>query len=125
MENFKIEDHSKIETGFSTPENYFENLESTILQKIENKQVKVVSIFLKPKYWIAAAAAIFVFGLFLNIFNYKSQEENFADEEFLTSQTDFSTEDLAEYLTENELKKLEENYNVSGPETTEVSTKNQ
>jgi len=100
-------------------------LESTILQKIENKQVKVVSIFLKPKYWIAAAAAIFVFGLFLNIFNYKSQEENFADEEFLTSQTDFSTEDLAEYLTENELKKLEENYNVSGPETTEVSTKNQ
>jgi len=125
MENFKIEDHSKIETGFSTPENYFENLESTILQKIENKQVKVFSIFLKPKYWIAAAAAIFVFGLFLNIFNYKSQEENFADEEFLTSQTDFSTEDLAEYLTENELKKLEENYNVSGPETTEVSTKNQ
>jgi hypothetical protein len=125
MENFKIENHSKIETGFSTPENYFENLESTILQKIENKQVKVVSIFLKPKYWIAAAAAIFVFGLFLNIFTYKSQEENFADEEFLTSQTDFSTEDLAEYLTENELKKLEENYNVSGPETTEVSTKNQ
>lgn len=125
MENFKIENHSKIETGFSTPENYFENLEATILQKIENRQVKVFSIFLKPKYWMVAAAAIFIFGLFLNTHNYKSQEENFVDEEFLTSQTDFSTEDLAEYLTENELKKLEENYNVSGLETTDVSTKNQ
>jgi hypothetical protein len=125
MENFKIENHSKIETGFSTPENYFENLEATMLQKIENKQVKVFSIFLKPKYWMVAAAAIFIFGLFLNTYNYKSQEENFVDEEFLTSQTDFSTEDLAEYLTENELKKLEENYNVSGLETTDVSTKNQ
>lgn len=125
MENFKIENHSKIETGFSTPENYFENLEATILQKIENRQVKVFSIFLKPKYWMVAAATIFIFGLFLNTYNYKSQEENFVDEEFLTSQTDFSTEDLAEYLTENELKKLEENYNVSGLETTDVSTKNQ
>ena len=125
MENFKIEDHSKIETGFSTPENYFENLESTILQKIENKQLKVVSIFLKPKYWIAAAAAIFVFGLFLNIFNYKSQEENFADEEFLTSQTDLSTEDLAEHLTENELKRLEESYNIASLKTNDVTTKNQ
>ena len=125
MENFKIEDHSKIETGFSTPENYFENLESTILQKIENKQVKLVSIFLKLKYWIAAAAAIFVFGLFLNIFNYKSQEENFADEDFLTSQTDLSTEDLAEHLTENELQRLEDSYNIASLKTNDVTTKNQ
>ena len=125
MENFKIEDHSKIETGFSTPENYFENLEATILQKIENKQVKVFSIFLKPKYWMVAAAAIFIFGLFLNTYNYKSQEENFVDEEFLTLQTDFSTEDLAEYLTENELKRLEESYNIASLKTNDVTTKNQ
>jgi len=125
MGNFKIEDHSKIETGFSTPENYFEKLESIILHKIENKQVKVISIFQKPKYWLAAAAAIFVLGLFLNIFNYKSKDENHADEEFLISQTDLSTEELAEHLTENELKKLEENYSVSAAGINCKFTKNQ
>ena len=125
MKNFKIEENSKIETGFSVPENYFENLESTILQKIENKEVKVISIFQKPKYWIAAVAAIFVFGLFLNIFNFNSNDENIASEEFLTSQTDITTEDLAEHLTENELKTLEENFNVYDQETTDISKKNQ
>lgn len=125
MTHFKIEENSKIATGFSVPENYFENLESTILQKIENKEVKVISIFQNPKYWIAGIAAIFVFGLFLNIFNFNSNDENIASEEFLTSQTDITTEDLAEQLTENELKTLEENFNVYNQETTDLSKKNQ
>lgn len=112
MKNFKIDENSKKETGFAIPENYFENLESKIFNRIKTKEVKVISIFQQSKYWITAIAAIFVIGLFFSISSKNKNEESVANEEFLTSQTDLTTEDLAEYLTENDLKTLEENLTV-------------
>ena len=109
MKNFKIDENSKKETGFAIPENYFENLESKIFNQIETQEVKVISIFQQSKYWITAIAAIFVIGLFFSISSKNKNEESVANEEFLISQTDLTTEDLAEYLTENDLKTLEEN----------------
>ena len=98
MKNFKIDENSKKETGFAIPENYFENLESEIFNRIKTKEVKVISIFQQSKYWITAIAAIFVIGLFFSISSKNKNEESVANEEFLTSQTDLTTEDLAEYL---------------------------
>ena len=112
MKNFKIDENSKKETGFAIPENYFENLESEIFNRIKTKEVKVISIFQQSKYWITAIAAIFIIGLFFSISSKNKNEESVANEEFLTSQTDLTTEDLAEYLTENDLKTLEENLTV-------------
>ena len=112
MKNFKIDENSKKETGFAIPENYFENLESKIFNRIKTKEVKVISIFQQSKYWITAIAAIFVIGLFFSISSKNKNEESVENEEFLTSQTDLTTEDLAEYLTENDLKTLEENLTV-------------
>ena len=112
MKNFKIDENSKKETGFAVPENYFENLESKIFNRIETKEVKVISIFQQSKYWITAIAAIFIIGLFFSISSKNKNEESVANEEFLISQTDLTTEDLAEYLTENDLKTLEENLTV-------------
>ena len=112
MKNFKIDENSKKETGFAIPENYFENLESKIFNQIETQEVKVISIFQQSKYWITAIAAIFVIGLFFSISSKNKNEESVENEEFLISQTDLTTEDLAEYLTENDLKTLEENLTV-------------
>jgi hypothetical protein len=124
MKNFKIDENSKNETGFVIPDNYFENLESKIIKKIETKEVKVVSIFQKSKYWIAAIAAVFVMGLFLTIFDNNSSEETITNEDFLTSQTDLTTEDLAEHLTENDLKILEENLTIYDQETIDSAKEN-
>lgn len=66
MKKFKIDEYSKKETGFAVPENYFENLESRIFNLIETREVKVISIFQQPKYWITAIAAIFIIGLFFS-----------------------------------------------------------
>ena len=117
MKDFKITENPKIETGFVVPENYFENLESRILTEIETNEVKVISIFKQSKFWIAAIAAVFVIGLFLNIYNKFPTDETISNEEFLTYQTDLSTEDLAEQLSENDLKTLEVNLNIYDQET--------
>ena len=124
MKNFKIDENSKKETGFAIPENYFENLESKIFNQIETQEVKVISIFQQSKYWITAIAAIFVIGLFFSISSKNKNEESVANEEFLTSQTDLTTEDLAEYLTENDLKTLEENLTVYDQEIIDLTKEN-
>ena len=117
MRNFKLDENSKIQTGFSIPENYFENFDLKISGEMRKKEVKVISIFQKSKYWISAIAAILVVGLFFTFLNKNQSEENIANEDFLTSQTDLSTEDLVEHLTENDIKILEENLNVYDQET--------
>lgn len=124
MKNFKIDENSKKETGFAIPENYFENLESKIFNRIKTKEVKVISIFQQSKYWITAIAAIFVIGLFFSISSKNKNEESVANEEFLTSQTDLTTEDLAEYLTENDLKTLEENLTVYDQKIIDLTKEN-
>jgi hypothetical protein len=117
MENFKLDEKSKIQTGFIAPENYFENLQSKIRNRIPEKEVKVISLYQKAKYLVASIAAIFIMGLFLNIFNNNSQENTMENEDFLTSQTDLSTEDLVEYLTETDIKTLETNLNGKNRES--------
>ena len=124
MKNFKIDENSKKETGFAIPENYFENLESKIFNRIETQEVKVISIFQQSKYWITAIAAIFVIGLFFSISSKNKNEESVANEEFLISQTDLTTEDLAEYLTENDLKTLEENLTVYDQKIIDLTKEN-
>ncbi|MBC7439656.1 MAG: hypothetical protein H7250_06710 [Flavobacterium sp.] len=124
MKKFKIDEYSKKETGFAVPENYFENLESRIFNLIETREVKVNSIFRQPKYWITAIAAIFIIGLFFSISFNNSNDESFANEEFLTTQTDLTTEDLAEHLTENDLKTLEENLTVYDQEIIDLTKDN-
>lgn len=124
MKKFKIDEYSKKETGFAVPENYFENLESRIFNLIETREVKVISIFQQPKYWITAIAAIFIIGLFFSISFNNSNDESFANEEFLTTQTDLTTEDLAEHLTENDLKTLEENLTVYDQEIIDLTKEN-
>lgn len=124
MKNFKIDENSKKETGFAVPENYFENLESRIFNRIETQEVKVISIFQQPKYWITAFAAIFVIGLFFSISFKNLNEESVANEEFLTSQTDLTTEELAEHLTENDLKILEENLTIYDQQVIDLTKEN-
>ena len=124
MKNFIIDENSKKETGFAVPENYFENLESRTFNRIETQEVKVFSIFQQPKYWITAIAAIFIIGLFFSNSFKNLNEESVANEEFLTSQTDLTTEDLAEYLTENDLKTLEENLTIYDQQVIDLSKEN-
>ena len=53
MKAFKLDNEPKIESGFKTPDNYFENFQSAMIEKLSKepviKETKVISIFRKRK----------------------------------------------------------------------------
>jgi hypothetical protein len=49
MKTFKVENEPKIETGFITPEHYFENFSIKMMEQLPNNQ-KVISIFQEKIY---------------------------------------------------------------------------
>ncbi|HSN47919.1 MAG TPA: hypothetical protein VLR29_04080, partial [Flavobacterium sp.] len=67
MKTFKLDTTPKIESGFKTPENYFDTFSAKVMQQIPNQEPKIISLFSKNKSWIYAAAAVLVLALTLPI----------------------------------------------------------
>lgn len=69
MTPFKLDNGSKIESGFKIPDNYFENFQTTLIEKLANEQIaqetKVISIFRKRKTILFAIAAVLVLALMI------------------------------------------------------------
>jgi len=93
MTSFKLDNRPKIESGFKTPENYFENFQANVLDKLSNepiaKESKVISIFRKRKRVLYAVAAILTLALMMPML-YQSQSEN----------KDLDSTTIENYLTE-------------------------
>ena len=49
MKTFKLENEPKIESGFKTPDHYFEDFSAKIMQQLPENEPKVISIFQKRK----------------------------------------------------------------------------
>ena len=49
MKESKLENEPKIESGFKTPDHYFENFSSKIILQLPQEEPKVISIFQKKK----------------------------------------------------------------------------
>jgi len=71
MTPFKLDNEPKIESGFKTPDNYFENFQTALIEKLANepvvKETKVISIFRKRKTVLLAVAAVFAIALMIPI----------------------------------------------------------
>ena len=68
MKDFKLDNHPKINSGFKTPDHYFDDFSEKILHRLEEKESKVISIFSRRKNWLYACAAILVLALSLPSF---------------------------------------------------------
>jgi hypothetical protein len=68
---FKLDNEPKIESGFKTPDNYFENFQAMLIEKLANepivKETKVISIFRKRKTVLLAVVAVFIIALMIPI----------------------------------------------------------
>jgi|GEM_PF-1832925 len=116
MKNINIKESNKIETGFIVPENYFENLEQKIFEKLElsSTKNKVVSLWKKPSTWVSGIAAAFVVSL--GFYFYKSEkviENSITAQEYLAYQNDVSLEDIADNLTDSDITNLEKDLNLN------------
>ena len=124
MKTFKLENQPKIETGFKTPDHYFENFSAKIIQQIKEEQVakksKVISIFRKRKNTLMAVAAVLVFCLMIPTFYQNNTKNTELDlntlENYLAEETPINQYELIENI---ETKKLIANENNLEKETLE------
>jgi len=110
MKTFKLDNDPKIETGFTVPENYFENFSVKMMQQLPVNEPKVISVFARKKTWIYAAAAILVLALSLpiynNYFSHSSEIDEVTLENYITYQSTVSATDLVNLLDEQDIQKI-------------------
>lgn len=110
MRAFKLENEPKIESGFKTPDHYFENFSTKILQQLPKEEPRVISIFQKRKTLIMMIAAILVLALMipiLNTYTTKTKDlDSAALENYLTEQSNMTQYDLINELQPEDINKM-------------------
>ena len=110
MKTFKLENEPKIETGFKTPDHYFENFSVKMMQQLPAREPKVISIFQKRKNLIVMVAAVLVLALMIPIFNYSSASSNELDatelENYITYQSNLNQYDLISGLETEDINNM-------------------
>lgn len=110
MKAFKLDNEPKITTGFTTPEGYFDGFSEKVLQKIERKEPKVISIFARRKTWVIAVAAVFVVAFSIPMMQQFQSESSDIDqdvlENYITQQSTLNEDDIASLLDENDIQKM-------------------
>lgn len=110
MKAFKLENEPKIESGFKTPDHYFENFSAKVLQQLPKEEPKVISIFQKKKIVIMMVAAILILALMIPIINTYSTKTKELDsatlENYLTEQSNMTQYDLISELQPDDINKM-------------------
>jgi hypothetical protein len=110
MKAFKLENEPKIESGFKTPDNYFENFSAKVLQQLPKEEPKVISLFQKRKIVIMMVAAILVIALMtpiVNTYTTKTKElDSTTLENYLTYQSNMNQYDLISELDSEDINKI-------------------
>ncbi|MFQ3174553.1 MAG: hypothetical protein ACI9WT_001748 [Flavobacterium sp.] len=109
MKAFKLENNPKIESGFKTPDHYFENFSENVMRNLSGNEPKVVSIFKKRKRLLMIAAAIFIIALMVPV-SYNSTDNKELDaaalENYLSYQTSMTQYDLINALESEDIDNM-------------------
>lgn len=107
MKKIDLDNEPKINSGFTIPENYFEQFEAKIMNQLPDKEVKIISIWKRKVIWISGIAAVFAISLGIAIFQNNNNQEMIITDD-LVAYEDLSTNDIAEHLTDNDIQEIEE-----------------
>ena len=114
MKTFKLENEPKIETGFKTPEHYFENFSTLLQPKLVAAPVRVVSLtdrIKQHKNWIISAAAILLVSISTVFYtNYQSnnnQKYTAELENYITNHPAYSDDEIVNLLNTNTIKEIQ------------------
>ncbi|MFV8364245.1 hypothetical protein ACNQGO_12760 [Flavobacterium sp. ZT3P35] len=110
MKTFKVENEPKIETGFITPEHYFENFSIKMMEQLPNNEPKVISIFQKRKNIFMLVAAVLVLALMIPILNPSTENSKDLDavalENYITYQSNVNQYDLISVLESEDINTI-------------------
>ena len=116
MKTFKLENEPKIESGFKTPENYFDTFSARVMEQLPKEEPKTISIFSKRKIWTYAAAAVLIFALTIPVYNHFYSHSTEIDEttleNYITYQSSLSNTDLLNLLDEEDIQKISIDLNL-------------
>lgn len=105
---FSLDSSPKIETGFKVPNDYFDELQTSLSQKINEKEVQVIPLH-RNKKWYFAVAAIIIFSISISAYfllnNQTLQQDDV--EEYLHYQSSISQEELYQVLDDQDVETLE------------------
>ncbi len=120
MNHFNLDAHSKIATGFKSPDEYFDLFDANVLAKIvaNSNEAKVIPLYKKWKIWIPSIAAVIVIALFVSSNWFNSNEEIIINEDFLIHEANLSIEDISEQLSDTDISAIEESLKTNDKETT-------
>ena len=112
MKAFNLEKEPKMETGFKTPENYFESFEAKMLTQLPKEEPKIIKFSTKKMYIISSiAAAILAFIAIPMYFNLNSSSETYNMETYLSYTV--SQEDIIDKLKIEDIQSLEKSLTLS------------
>ena len=116
MKTFKLDNEPKINTGFTVPENYFEDFSAKMMQQLPENEPKIISIYARKKTWMYAAAAIIVLALSLpiynNYFSHSSEIDETTLENYITYHSTLSDTELVNLLDEQDIQKMSVDLNI-------------
>lgn len=112
MKTFKLDNEPKIESGFKTPENYFDTFSARVMQQLPKEEPKRISLFSKRKSWIYAAAAVLVLAMvvpvvYTNFYNSSPEIDDATLENYISYNTSISDADLVNLLDEKDIQKID------------------
>ncbi len=106
MKAFNLDKEPKIETGFKTPENYFESFEARMLAQLPKEEPKVIKFQVRKLYIVSAIAAVILAFIAIPFyFDSNYSQESISVESYLSYQ--LTTEDIIEKLTQEDIDALE------------------
>ncbi|CAM4149771.1 hypothetical protein FLAN108750_12680 [Flavobacterium antarcticum] len=128
MNKFSLESHPKITSGFTAPENYFDNLPDIILEKIKEEQPKKGKV-ISLKNLSYAAAAILVLALSIPFFTSTAnisleQIDTTTLENYISYQSNVSQYELINLMNENELEAMSVNLGIEDQAIEEILMSN-
>jgi cell division protein FtsL len=112
MKAFKLENEPKIESGFKTPEHYFENFSEKLMHQLPEKEPKVISLFQKNKKIFMLVAAVFILALLIPVFYSSTTTANSNEidtttlENYLSYQSNINQYDLINGLEPDEIDNI-------------------
>ena len=113
MKEFDLNNIPKVNSGFKTPDDYFDNLSDKIFQqiKIEREQPVVITMHSRKKIVWMAAAAVLAIGILIPIINYQknplNQVEHSTLENYISYQSNINQYDLIEEMNHEAVEKID------------------
>jgi hypothetical protein len=112
MKEFKLNTTPKIESGFKTPEDFFEKFSVNLTEQLPKNEPKTISLFQRKKAIIMMVAAVFVLALLIPSVIKNASRSNELDtitlENYLSYESNINQYDLINALDEQDIKNIDQ-----------------